>query len=622
MDTPVTEPSQPDPAQPEIPPQPEAPPRPEGRSAAGIGEWFASLFRSSTDRLAGGVAGGLAQRFGLPVLLVRVGFVLTAFLGIGFPLYVLGWALLPNERGDRVMGHGPVRDLVAVGAVLVAGLMLFAEFDDVNYSSIVGRSVPWLIILGGLALILRRGDDTAGRPSDPRVPLRPTAPRHPAPPAASPVSVSEVPPPPPGYQYVSSTASGVTGPRPLPTPRPPRPPRRRPVVGPLTWCVALLAVGTLGLIEMLNGDASTDIGPGPMAAVVMIVFGLGLTVSAFRGRARGLVLPALALAVGLAGLTALDVRADTTAGEFDRRISNPALLPAELESLGGSNRLDVSDLRLDTDRTVRIRQTVGSLQIVLPRETTTRIRVHVGTGSASVERPSGRNAVYDNQVTERWLVDGLPKDGTALTASELRNALDGYWGRIGRDVDRDGTLTFAHNSDHALTIDVDLGVGNLTVFDPRWADLPADLVPPTQLCTVGGGPRGVVEPCSDVAEASRVALCINEVGNLVDCREDRPGTVDWPRVAACRGADGEARPCVDVGIDPIGAELIVPGAPDADPSDTIAEPHPTDPSVAVEERATAPSTTAPSTTAPPDTIAPPTPQATVPAPLPVPTPGG
>ncbi len=33
MDTPVTEPSQPDPAQPEIPPQPEAPPRPDDHPA-------------------------------------------------------------------------------------------------------------------------------------------------------------------------------------------------------------------------------------------------------------------------------------------------------------------------------------------------------------------------------------------------------------------------------------------------------------------------------------------------------------------------------------------------------------------------------------------------------------
>jgi len=136
MDTPVTE--QPPPEPPTSEPSSSQPPPQQPPPGHGFGEWWSSLYRSSTERLAGGVAGGLAHRFGVPVLLVRVGFVLAAFFGIGFPLYVLAWALLPNDRGERVMGHGPVRDLLTVAAVLVAGLMLFAEFDDVDYWSVVG----------------------------------------------------------------------------------------------------------------------------------------------------------------------------------------------------------------------------------------------------------------------------------------------------------------------------------------------------------------------------------------------------------------------------------------------------------------------------------------------------
>jgi phage shock protein PspC (stress-responsive transcriptional regulator) len=581
------------------------------------------LYRSSTERLAGGVAGGLAHRFGVPVLLVRVGFVLAAFFGIGFPLYVLAWVLLPNDRGERVMGHGPVRDLLTVGAVLVAGLMLFAEFDDVDYWSVVGRTLPWLVILGGLVLLLRRADGASSR--SPGVSAPP-----PPPPAADASSVSPLAPPPPPPSYPVAVASPVVGPpRPLPSPpasRSPRPPRPRPVIGPLTWCVALLAVGAMGLVELVDGSDSTTVGPGPLAAVVMIVFGLGLTLSAFRGRARGLILPALALAVGLAGLTALDVRADTVAGPFDLRISDESKLPDDVESAVGSNTFDVRELELTSNRTIGIRQTAGTLRINLPRTTTTKVLVHVGTGDARVERPSARNALYDPAQSQRWIDNGLPESGETLSAADLRRAINGYWGTTTRDVDRSGgVVSVDQGSDHTLVIDVELGLGSLTILDPRWSDVPDRVVQPVQLCTVGGGARGVVEDCPDVPVDRRVALCLNDSGFLVDCREDRPGTFDFPRVAACRGFDGEYRSCDELGIEPVGAELISPVDPNSPPEATIApvgssdpsDPTGTsDPSVAVEERATVSTTPG---TAPPDTVDAPSPQATVPAPVPVPT---
>lgn len=600
MDTTVTDPPPPPPPPDPGDPPPHSsgpnPPDPSGPDLrGGVASWWASLHRSSTDRLLGGVAGGLAVRFGIPVLLVRAAFVITAFLGIGFPLYVLGWVLLPNERGDRVLGRGPVRDLVALGAVVVAGFMLLEQLDSVAYGSLIGRSLPWFVALAGLALLLRRGDDR---------------------PAGSPV---------PSDRGVAP----VTGPpRPLPSPPAQRPPRPRPVVGPLTWCIALITLAVLGLVELAN-DGSTHVGPGAMAAVVMIVFGLGLTFSAFRGRARGLILPAIAAVVGLGGLGALDVRADTTAGPFDLRVSAESALPTEIESAVGNNVFDASDLRLSTDRTVGIRQTAGSLRLVLPRETTTRVIVHVGTGWAEVERPSVRTALYDREQTTRWVADGLPTSGTTLSASEYRRWTSSSWGQTTRRLARSGAVFVAdQGSDAELTLDVDLGVGDLTIVDPRWADVPSSIVTPEQLCTVGGGARGVVRPCSEVPDANRVALCINEAGYLVDCREDRPGTADFPRIAACQAADGSQLDCLVLGIEPVGAQLISPVDPDAVVDDTIPPPDPSseaDPSdPSVDEATNAdPSVTDPTVTdpwgGPPGTVPPPTPGVTVPL---VPTPGG
>jgi phage shock protein PspC (stress-responsive transcriptional regulator) len=52
--------------------------------------------RSGTDRMAGGVCGGLAEYSGVDAVLWRVGFVaLTLLGGSGVLLYLLLWVLLP-----------------------------------------------------------------------------------------------------------------------------------------------------------------------------------------------------------------------------------------------------------------------------------------------------------------------------------------------------------------------------------------------------------------------------------------------------------------------------------------------------------------------------------------------
>lgn len=61
--------------------------------------------RSGTDRMAGGVCGGLAEYSGIDAVLWRVGFVaLTLLGGSGVLLYLLLWVLLPAgpTRPDEV----------------------------------------------------------------------------------------------------------------------------------------------------------------------------------------------------------------------------------------------------------------------------------------------------------------------------------------------------------------------------------------------------------------------------------------------------------------------------------------------------------------------------------------
>jgi phage shock protein C len=57
----------------------------------------ARLLRSTTDRMAGGVAGGLADYSRLDPVLWRVGFVgLTLAGGAGIVIYLLLWVLVPS----------------------------------------------------------------------------------------------------------------------------------------------------------------------------------------------------------------------------------------------------------------------------------------------------------------------------------------------------------------------------------------------------------------------------------------------------------------------------------------------------------------------------------------------
>jgi phage shock protein PspC (stress-responsive transcriptional regulator) len=59
------------------------------------------LHRRRGGRMLGGVAVGLADYFDVDPVLVRVGFVVLAFVGgLAVPLYLAGWALIPDEDTD------------------------------------------------------------------------------------------------------------------------------------------------------------------------------------------------------------------------------------------------------------------------------------------------------------------------------------------------------------------------------------------------------------------------------------------------------------------------------------------------------------------------------------------
>jgi phage shock protein PspC (stress-responsive transcriptional regulator) len=94
--TPRPDPSPVDPPAPAAPPAlnppswQQAPPAPPA-----AGPQRPPLRRSATDKVLGGVCGGLADYSGVEPLLCRVGFIALAFFGPGILIYPLLWLLMP-----------------------------------------------------------------------------------------------------------------------------------------------------------------------------------------------------------------------------------------------------------------------------------------------------------------------------------------------------------------------------------------------------------------------------------------------------------------------------------------------------------------------------------------------
>ncbi|NNG18204.1 PspC domain-containing protein [Naumannella sp. ID2617S] len=61
------------------------------------------LTRSSSDKMLGGVCGGLAQYFGVDATIVRlVTAAVILFTGVGPIAYLLGWILMPTDGGKAL----------------------------------------------------------------------------------------------------------------------------------------------------------------------------------------------------------------------------------------------------------------------------------------------------------------------------------------------------------------------------------------------------------------------------------------------------------------------------------------------------------------------------------------
>jgi phage shock protein C len=118
------------------------------------------IYRSRTDRILGGVAGGLAKYLGVDPVLIRLAFVALLFAGIGVLLYIVAWIIVPEEPADgtepppsrtRNAGDGNTARMVVGGLLVAIGTLLLADwvFDTIALSRFV---LPVAVIAVGVGL--------------------------------------------------------------------------------------------------------------------------------------------------------------------------------------------------------------------------------------------------------------------------------------------------------------------------------------------------------------------------------------------------------------------------------------------------------------------------------------
>jgi signal transduction histidine kinase len=138
----------------------------DARMNAAAGSPAGVLRRDRDAGWLGGVAAGIARRFGIDVSLVRLAFVVAAAAGgVGFAAYGLGWLLIPagDSRPARVRirsGRAAVEVALGTGLLLIAVLLVVRALGIWFSDALVW---PLVLIAAGGALIWRQ---SMGEPAD------------------------------------------------------------------------------------------------------------------------------------------------------------------------------------------------------------------------------------------------------------------------------------------------------------------------------------------------------------------------------------------------------------------------------------------------------------------------
>ena len=130
------------------------------------------LTRSSSDRIVAGVCGGLADYLQIDSVFVRLAFLVLLFAsGIGLPIYIILWIIMPDSDGSTDHGSegfqksidelgetvqtevGRIGRTGTIGIILMllGGYFLLSEIGMLNW---ISGAIFWPLVLIGIGIYL------------------------------------------------------------------------------------------------------------------------------------------------------------------------------------------------------------------------------------------------------------------------------------------------------------------------------------------------------------------------------------------------------------------------------------------------------------------------------------
>ena len=409
------------------PPGSESPPPPGGSGAPGGHPQGAHsrpprLTRRAhgQDRVIGGVAGGIADYFGIDPLLVRLAFAGFSLLGGGgIVLYVLGWIFIPERGEGEIVGKAPRVDAakyLGLGLVAIATLIFI---DGIGFGPRgLGpfEHIFFATILVGLGVYLLRKE---------------SAPEQSPPPQASPTGP---PVPQAGGDATTSRMVATEQAQPIPSATFPessigyehsseqKKPRERSRLGLFTLAAVLLATGTAAL---LNNLGVTSFDGGQLSALALTVLGGGLIVGAWWGRARSLIWIGVVMFPFVAFLSLIDlsmVPFDGEIGQLNEFPRSQVEIADGFELLAGEARFDMSDFEfvVDEEAELVVDMAMGQVTVFVPRN------VYV---DADISLEAGEIVFFDDRRAGQG-VDIVDSDGDPESDARLSLDIDAALGQV------------------------------------------------------------------------------------------------------------------------------------------------------------------------------------------------
>ncbi|MEO3775901.1 PspC domain-containing protein [Micromonospora sp. B11E3] len=391
------------------------------------------LVRPRDGRYLAGVCAAIGRATNTDPVLWRVLLAVLGFFGgIGILVYVTAWLIIPGEGDtaspvESMLGRG--RSSMSPVTVIVLSILVAVSFGYIVTDAFRAVLLGAAILVGG-ALLLNRDQGAAARaaqthpgpvpgpgvpPATPPGPMPPVS--WPAPPARPPAEPTvELPPWPPAPAagpstgtlppvggpvgaYPPSSPAGyrppfaphgpyATRPQPAPPPpapaKPPKRPRERSPLGAVTFSLIFLALGVVGILDLLD---VIHVGAAAYFAAALATIGLGLLVGAWFGRARWLIALGLVTAAALGVATVAEsydrirgVGGDVTWAPTDHRD-----LADRYENNFGNAVLDLRAIDFDKRETsVTVAISFGEATVVVPPNVDVTTIADVNAGDATV----------------------------------------------------------------------------------------------------------------------------------------------------------------------------------------------------------------------------------------------